>query len=80
MELRESILIDGGWTVANMTRRALTHMNLANRAQALYEAEKLSANRPDNKYCVYHQTNGRLELDCIIVNSAQLPIFEVVEL
>ena len=28
----------------------------------------------------YHQTNGRLELDCIIVDSSQVPIFEVVEL
>lgn len=78
-EMCASQIVNGGWAVANATRRAITHVNLANRAQALCAAETLSAARPDNEYIVYEQSNGRLVIDSIIVGSKSVPLFESVE-
>lgn len=76
-------LVDGGYTIKEklgVTFPGLTKKtNLANRAQAVYEAKQMSRKEMTRLFVGYRQEDGKLIPDFVILEEKELPLFLVEE-
>lgn len=74
-------LAEGGYTLGRENLKTkevfVVASNLANRAQALYEAETRSAKERGRTFVGYRQEEGKLVFAFFFRNGLQLPVFEV---